>query len=385
MRRFWTLEAGMHFLNHGSFGATPAFVQAAQRDWQARMESQPVRFMTVELPAALRAAADALAAFVGTSGERVALVDNATSGIHAVLHSLGWEQGDELVIANHAYPAVRQLVDVVATRHGLRVVEASIPFPLSRREEIADAYLAVLSARTRLVLVDHVFSPLALVTPLAQVIDQCKARGVRVLVDGAHAPGMLPLALDPLGADWYVGNCHKWMFAAKGCGFVHASPQATAELHPVLASLNRGMGFPREFDWQGTRDYSAWLSLPAALDFLQALGVEHYRSYLYRLASAASASLCEAWGVALPAPQESFAAMVTLPFPAESGGAASVDEARYWHDRLWREHRIEVPVLAFNGRLWVRLSAQVYNELGDYQALSGILPPVRRSPGQRHG
>lgn len=377
MRRFWTLEEGMHFLNHGSFGATPAHVLAAQHDWQARMESQPVRFMTETLPAALRDAAETLGRFLGTAGERIALVDNATTGVQAVLESQAWRAGDELVIANHAYPAIRQGVDALAAQRGVRVVEAVIPFPLRRREEIAEAYRAALSPRTRLVVVDHIFSPLALVTPLAQVIEPCRQRGIPVLVDGAHAPGMLALDLDALGADWYVGNCHKWLLSAKGCAFVYAAGGAAAQVHPLVVSLNRGKGFPHEFDWQGTRDYSAWLSVTAAIDFLHALGVDRYRTYLDRLAHEVAATLADAWDIAPPAPADAFAAMATLPLPVPVNGEVTADVARFWHDHLWQEHRIEVPILAFNGRLWLRLSAQVYNEASDYSVLVNVMKPAK--------
>lgn len=377
MRRFWTLDEGMYFLNHGSFGATPAHVLEAQRDWQARMESQPVRFMTKTLPAALRDAADKLGRFLGTAGERIALVDNATTGVQAVLRSHAWRAGDELVIADHAYQAIRQGVAALAAQRGVRVVEAVIPYPLRRSEDIVEAYLAALSPRTRLVVLDHVFSPLALVTPVGQVIGACRQRRIPVLVDGAHAPGMLALDLDTLGADWYVGNCHKWLLSAKGCAFVYASAEAAAQVQPLVVSLNRGKGFPHEFDWQGTRDYSAWLSVSTAIDFLHALGVERYRTYLDRLAHEVAAKLADAWDIVLPAPAEAYAAMVTLPFPARVDGEANADVAQHWHDRLWQEHRIEVPVLAFNARLWLRLSAQVYNEPSDYLVLTDALKPAK--------
>jgi isopenicillin-N epimerase len=295
MRRLWTLEGGMHFLNHGSFGATPRYVLKAQGRWRARLERQPVRFMTRELPAALRTAAATLAAFVGTAGERIAFVENATGGINAVLRSMTWHAGENIVIANHAYPAVRNAVSFIARRHGLMVVEADIPFPLGKLLDVERAYRAAITAKTRLVIVDHVFSPLAVVAPLKQIVAHCRSRGVPVLVDGAHAPGMLPLSLDSLGADWYVGNCHKWLFAAKGCAFIFASPAAARQLHPATVSNLYGQGFPTEFDWQGTRDYSAWLSVTAALEFLKAIGVERYRDYLQQQTAVAARLMRACW------------------------------------------------------------------------------------------
>lgn len=375
LRPFWSLEPDMHFLNHGSFGATPRHVLAAQDEWRARLEAQPVRFMGSELPVALRAAAARLAGFLGTTGERIAFVENATDGINAVLRSLRWVAGDEIVLANHAYGAVRNAVRFVVERNGLVVKEAVIPFPLDSQKSIQEAYRAEITDRTRLVLVDHIFSTLAVVTPVADIIADCKRLGVLVLVDGAHAPGMLPLELDALGADWYVGNCHKWLLAPKGCAFLYASQSGAKDLHPTVISHGYEAGFPHEFDWQGTRDYSAWLAVAAALDFIGAVGVDRYQAHLRQQALAAGAMLADRWQVKLPAPTEAFAAMVTLPFPVALDASAESleDAARAWHDRLWRKHRIEVPILAFNGRLWVRISAQIYNEMSDYRALASAV------------
>jgi isopenicillin-N epimerase len=200
---------------------------------------------------------------------------------------------------------------------------------------------------------------------------------VPVLIDGAHAPGMLPLDLDGLDADWYVGNCHKWLFAAKGCAFIYASQAGARQLHPTTVSNLYGSGFPSEFDWQGTRDYSAWLSLTAALDFLTAIGVERYRDYLRQQTALAARLMGECWKVALPAPPSAFAAMVTLPFNVRLRQAdrATEEDARHWHDVLWNEHRIEVPVFALRHRLWIRLSAQVYNDASDVLALANAIQP----------
>jgi isopenicillin-N epimerase len=372
LRPLWALQPGMHFLNHGSYGATPRHVLAVQDAWRARMEAQPVDFMSSELPGALRQAAAALGAFVGCAPERLALVENATDGVNAVLRSYPWQAGDEVVVANHAYPAVRHTLGFVAQRHGLLVKHAEVPFPLPSRQALADAYCQAITARTRLAIVDHVFSPLALVTPLEEVVAHCRALGVAVLVDGAHAPGMLPLRLDALGADWYTGNCHKWLFAPKGCAFLHASEAGAARLVPTVISNFHGQGFPAEFDWQGTRDYSGWLALPAAVDFLNAFGAARYQAALPAMAAEMAAMLAARWGVALPAPPDAFAALVTLPLPGTP--EASDANARQWHDRLWQRHRIEVPVMCFNQRLWLRISAQVYNEATDYAALAGALP-----------
>lgn len=374
LRHFWGLEPSMYFLNHGSYGATPRHVLAAQHQWRERMERQPVRFMVDELPGALLAARTRLAGFLGTVPGRLAMVENATSGVNAVLRSIRWRAGDELVLAHHAYLAVRHTVHHLAERHGLVVRLVQVEFPIAGQDSMLEAYWSAITPNTRLVIVDHIFSTLAVRSPVAEIVAVCQPLGVRVLVDGAHAPGLLPLALDELGADWYVGNCHKWLFAPKACGFLVASASAAEDLHPAVVSNFHDSGFPLEFDWQGTRDYSAWLAVTAALDFVEAFGAARYRQVLREQAAAAAALLCQHWSVELPAPMELFSAMVTLPLPTDD--LPTEENAKRWHDRLWAQHRIEVPVLAFNQRLWVRISAQIYNELSDFEALASAVRPM---------
>jgi isopenicillin-N epimerase len=371
LRALWSLDPAIHFLNHGSFGATPRHVQAAQARWREAMEQEPVRFMVDTLPDALRAAGARLAEFVGASPSRLAFVENATAGVNAVLRSIRWQSGDRIVLANHAYPAVKNTARFVAERYGLTVIEARVPWPLTGPQAIIDAYTQALEGGARLAIIDHIFSPLAVVTPLEAITTFCRERGVAVLVDGAHAPGMLPLALDSLGeqgVDWYVGNCHKWLNAPKGCGFIVATPEGQRDLHPAVISNYFGEGFEKEFSWTGTGDPSARLAVTAALEFVEALGIECYRTALHDLARAAAEHIADAWGVAHGAPLAMCAGMVTLPLPVDT--PANEISVAHWRLKLLREHHVEVPVIDIDGRLWVRISAQVYNEIADYHALA---------------
>jgi len=373
LRGLWSLDPAIRFLNHGSYGATPRHVQAAQSRWRDAMEQEPVRFMVDDLPDALRAAGAQLAGFVGASPARLAFVENATAGVNAVLRSIRWQAGDRIVLANHAYPAVKHTVRFFAERHGLVVVEAQVPWPLKGPDAVADAFAQALEGGARIAIIDHIFSPLAVVTPLEAIVSLCRERGVPVLVDGAHAPGMLPLALDALGdtgVDWYVGNCHKWLCAPKGCGFIVATPDGQRDLHPAVISNYFGEGFEREFSWTGTGDPSARLAVTAALEFIEALDVARYDGALRDQARAAAERLQEAWGVAPGAPPEMFAGMVTLPLPVDE--SASEESVARWRRKLLAEHHIEVPVVAIEGRHWVRISAQVYNELSDYEVLARV-------------
>ncbi len=371
LRRYWSLDPSIHFLNHGSFGATPRFVQAVQVHWRDAMEHQPVRFMQDELPDALRAAAVRLAAFVGATPSRLAFVENATAGANAVMHSMPWRAGDKIVIANHAYPALKNCARYHAARHGLTVVEANVPWPLANAQALINAYAAAIEGGARLVIIDHIFSPLAVTTPVGPIVALCKQRGIQVLVDSAHAPALLPLSLDALGdsgADWIVGNCHKWLCAPKGCGFIVATEQGRHDLHPPVISNYFGQGYEKEFAWTGTGDFTARLSIPAALDFIEALGVARYRHGLTTLARDAAAMLSAAWNVTPGAPAEMFTSMVTLPLPISEAG--TLEGVQRWRAKLLAEHNVEVPIHLINDRLWVRISAQVYNEMSDYEALA---------------
>ncbi|HEX4858292.1 MAG TPA: aminotransferase class V-fold PLP-dependent enzyme, partial [Usitatibacteraceae bacterium] len=216
LRRYWTLDPAVHFLNHGSYGACPRHVLNRQAQWRALMEREPVRFMNDILPQALREARDALAEFVGATPQNLVFVENATAGVNAVLRSQDWRTGEAIVLANHAYPAVKNTARFLAQLHGLRVVEADIPWPLTDAGAIVDAYVRAISAGARVAVVDHIFSPLAVETPLDQIARACRSQGVMLVVDGAHAPALLPLELDALaalGVDCYTGNAHKWLCA----------------------------------------------------------------------------------------------------------------------------------------------------------------------------
>ncbi len=291
IRHEWMLDPDFLTVNHGSYGATPRVVLAAQAEWQARMEAQPTRFMQRELPAALRHAATRLAGFMGADGEDLAFVENATVGCNAVLRSLDLIPGDEIVVLSHGYGAVVKTARYVATRSGARVVEAGLPFPRPSDEAVTASIAAAVGPRTRIAVLDHITSASALLLPITAMIDACHAAGVPVLVDGAHAPGNVTLDIPATGADWYVGNCHKWLMAPKGCGFLWARRARQDGLHPVTISHGLGGGFLAEFDWTGTRDMSAYLAVTAALDFHERLGGAALRARNAALAAEAAALL----------------------------------------------------------------------------------------------
>jgi isopenicillin-N epimerase len=370
------LDPDVIFLNHGSFGATPRVVLQAQSAWRDQMERQPVHFFTREFPQALRSAADRLGQFVGAAAEDLVFVDNATTGINAVVRSLSLQPGDQIVTTTHVYAAVRKTLLYVCQRSGATLIEAAVPFPLEDPSQVIDAVAAVLTRQTRLAVLDHITSATGLIFPLPELIALCHAQGIPVLVDGAHAPGMIPLDLTALGADWYTGNGHKWLCAPKGCAFLWASPARQADLHPTVLSHGLGSGFVAEFDWVGTKDVSAWLAVTAALEFHHLLGSASVRQHNHDLVLQASHYLAHTWGVELPAPDRMIGSMVTLPYPHRSWPEQTMlleERALHLHDWLWDQHRIEVPIFPFQGDLWIRISAQVYNEMDEYCRLGDLL------------
>ena len=368
-RAEWPLDPAVANLNHGGYGVTPNAVLAAQAEWRRRIEANPMRFMTRELPAAWRAAAAALAAHLGARGEDVVFVANATEGCNAVLRALDFRAGDEILVTDLAYGAIAKAVRYVAQRSGATVVEAQIPLPLPDNAAAIAAVAARLGPRTRLAVLDHVASGSALVLPVAELARLAHDAGARVLIDGAHAPGQVPLGVPATGADWYVGNCHKWLLAPRGCGFLWAPEAMQVALHPLAISHGYGAGFLAEFDWTGTRDPTPFLCVPAGIACHARFGGAALMARNRLLALEAARLLAARWGTQIGGPPDAFAAMVTVRLPlAETTAEAGLA----LQHRLADEHRIEAAIVAQAGSLWVRVAAQAYNELADYERLAAV-------------
>ena len=371
----WCLDPAVTYLNHGSFGACPAAVLAMQSVLRLEMEREPVDFLAVKLQGRLDAARDALAAFLGADAADLVFVSNATTGVNAVLRSLTFAPGDELLTTNHTYAACRKTIDYVAARSGARVVVATVPFPLDTEEQVIEPILACVSPRTRLAVLDHVTSPTALVLPVARLIAELRSRGIETLVDGAHAPGMLPLALTALGAAYYTGNAHKWLCAPKGAAFLHVRRDRQAGLHPSVISHGYPRGFQAEFDWTGTCDPTPWLCIPEAIRYMGGLLPGGWPELMTRnraLALQARDILCTALGLNAPAPDGMIGSMASITLPAADPGSPA---ARLDSDALcewFRERGVRtwlyphpVPVL--------RAAAQLYNNRDQYQRLATLL------------
>jgi isopenicillin-N epimerase len=384
----WSLDPAVAFLNHGSFGACPTAVLEVQTALRCRIERQPVQFFARDLEGLLDEARAALAAFLGADPDDLAFVTNATAGVNAVLRSLRLAPGDELLTTDHAYGACRNSLAWVAERTGARAVVARVPFPIADPAAVRDAVLATVTPRTRLALVDHVTSPTGLVFPVAELVAALAARGVDTLVDGAHGPGMVPVDLRAIGAAYYTGNCHKWLCAPKGAGFLHVRRDRQPDVHPT--SISHGLTSARtdrshfrlEFDWTGTADPTPWLCVPEAIRYVASLvpgGWEAIRARNHALVLAGRARVAAALGVDPPCPDAMIGSLAALPFP--DGSAEPPASALYAdpvQDALVGRFGVEVPIYPWPAppRRLLRLSAHLYNAPADYERLAAALPSV---------
>ena len=387
LARHWTLDPEVEFLNHGSFGACPRHVLELQQELRARMERQPVLFLSRELEPLLDEARSALARFVGADSDDLAFVPNATAGVNTVVRSLRLLPGDEVLTTDHAYNACRNALRVLEPA-GVRVVTAAVPWPGVTPAQVTDAVLGAVTPRTRLALIDHVTSPTGLVFPIETLVRALAERGVDTLVDGAHAPGMLPLDLRRIGAAYYTGNCHKWLCTPKGSGFLHVRRDRQEGVLPLAVS--HGFNSTRTdrsrfrllFDWGGTDDPTPFLCIPEAIRFLGTLLPGGWPALMQRnreLALAGRDVLCEALAVPPPAPAEMIGSLAAVPLP-DSGGppppAGSMNDPL--QAIVYERHRIEVPIFVFprHPRRLVRIAAQVYNSRPQVERLARALKEV---------
>ncbi|MBC24047.1 MAG: aminotransferase, partial [Phycisphaerae bacterium] len=291
-RGFFQLAPEIHFLNHGSFGALPRSVQEAQDHWRARIEAHPIKLLGRECPDLLKEALGPVADLVGARRDELCFVTNATEGINALLRSMEFAPGDELLTTNHVYNAIRQAMKYRARETGGSYVEVDVPLPIASEQQILDVIMSAVTDRTRLLIIDHITSPTAIVFPIEQLVSMARQRGIRIIIDGAHGPGMVPLELDSLGADAYVANLHKWICAPKGCAFMWVAPEHQGSVHPATISHYLDDGYFDEFSWQGTRDITAWLSAPAAIEFISQWGLQDLMDRNHQMAAWAHQMLC---------------------------------------------------------------------------------------------
>jgi len=355
-----------------------------QRKWQNLMEKEPVRFFEELMPDLLLKSREALGTFLSCSPNDLAFVSNATSGVNTILRSLHFEQGDEILVPNHAYQACRNSIDFVAQRSGATVVVVPIPFPIDSPQTVIDVMKSARTERTKLVMIDTVTSPTGLRMPFEELTSFFENQGVEVLLDAAHGIGMIPLDLETLGASYVTSNCHKWLCAPKGTAFLYVREDKQNKIQPLTIShghtfpLGNTTRFRHEFDWTGTQDISGWCALPAVIEEMAKLvdgGWEAIMQHNHDLALQGRDILCERLGIEQPCPDEMIACISTIRLPGEIPSKEKMHEPDPLHHILSEKYNIQVPVWSWPspaGR-YLRISAQLYNSIEQYEQLADAL------------
>ncbi len=385
MRDLFLLDPDLIFLNHGSFGACPKPVFERYQQWQRELERNPVAFLGRRSAALLAEARAALGAYLGASGSDLVFLPNATTGVNLVARSIGLQPGDEVLATDQEYGACDAAWRFVCERAGAHYRRVPVPLPFEPGT-FATRLLQAATPRTKLIFSSHLTSTTALVFPVAELCARAREAGITTLIDGAHAPGQITLDLAAVGADFYTGNCHKWLCAPKGSAFLHVRPEHHEALHAGVvswgylaaqasaATLGGHTGFDayvgtttleRRLQWQGTRDIAAFLTVPAAINFQTEHDWPRQRERCHELALATQAAVLARNGLAPIAAGDSLAQMAPIPVRASDADAL--------RRHLFEQHRIEIPVTQHDGRTFVRLSVQAYNTQAELDTLVSAL------------
>ncbi len=386
----WTLPDDVTYLNHGSFGPSPRSVQHARRQWSEKLEGQPMDFFVRQLEGHRADARARIGEFVGADPRNLVFVDNATSGMNIVARSMDLQAGDEVLLTDHEYGAVMRIWQSVCRPVGARVFVKSLPSPVRSAGALVDAVLEGVTQDTRLIVVSHVTSATALIFPVEEVCRRAGERGVPVCIDGPHAVAMLPLQLERIGCDFYTASCHKWLSAPFGSGFLWVSPKRHGRMQPAIRSWGRGEAgavsdWRDEFNWSGTRDPAAFFSIPAAIEFLQSVGLETFRERTHELARYARTRITELTGLEPLVPDERdwYGPMTALPLPATGEAPPEPPSPDPLQNALWERYRIEVLVSHWNENRLLRVSCHLYNSKADIdrlvEALGALLELERNS------
>lgn len=371
LRDHFLLDPDITYLNHGSYGATPRPVMAAYQRWQLRLERGPVTFLVAELPERIGQVRRVLGSYVGASPEDLVLLPNVTFGVNTLAHSLNLGVGDEILATNHEYGACDLTWERLCRKTGAVYRRCPLPLPLPDEEALVDRFWTAVTPRTRLIFISHLTSSTAQEMPVARLNRMAREAGIPTLIDGAHVPGQIPLKIDDLDPDYYVGNCHKWMCAPKGTAFLYVRKTLQPQIEPLIVSwgmdrevpLNLGTYFQDRLQWWGTMDPSAFLSIPAAIRFQEEHEWERVRQNCHALLRAALEEMEQLTG--LPSPYRAssrFYQMAITPLPP-------LKDPQMLKYRLINDHHIEVPVIEWADVSFLRISVQGYNTRADLEKL----------------
>ncbi|AEV88150.1 aminotransferase V [Actinoplanes sp. SE50] len=376
-RLLFSLDPAVSYLNHGSFGALPITVQRAQQRLRDEMDLNPMRFFGPGLLDRIIHTRRHLAAFLGADPEGSALTSNTTTAVSLVLQSVRLKESDEVLLTDHAYGAVTMAVRRECRRTGATTRTIAVPFGASGPEVLSRVRAALRPGRTRLLIIDQVTSATATLMPVREVVAAARAQGIPVMVDGAHVPGMLPVRVEEIGADFWVGNLHKWGWAPRGTSLLAVSPDWRRRIDPLVVSWEQDQGFPLSVEFQGTIDYTPWLAAPAGIFAMRTLGPEVVREHNAALAAYGQRVVGAALGHApadLPEPGGPGVSMRIVPLPA--GVATTFPEAHALRGHIADKLGVETQINAWGGRGLLRLSAQIYNRPEEYHHLADRLPSL---------
>jgi isopenicillin-N epimerase len=372
LKDLFLLDPEIHFLNHGSFGATPRAVFAVYQDWQRRLERQPVLFLGREFNHLNQEARQALGAYLNGRAEDLVFVPNATHGVNIVARSLELGSGDEVLATDHEYGACDRTLEFICRKRGALYLRQPIPLPISNQDDLLERFWEGVTHRTKVIFLSHISSPTALRFPVKEICRRARLAGIRTIVDGAHAPGQIPVDLAKTGADFYTGNCHKWMMSPKGAGFLHAREEVQHLIEPLVVSwgynaeedFTTGSAFIDYLQWTGTRDPAAALSVPAAIQFMEEHQWDEVRLACTELLGSALSQIEMVTGLPplYPDDRNFFTQMAVAQLPPET-------DVKLLKTRLYDEFRVEVPIFEWNMLKLVRISVQGYNTQEDVDAL----------------
>ncbi|MFC2130817.1 aminotransferase class V-fold PLP-dependent enzyme [Bacteroidota bacterium] len=367
------LDDKLKYLNHASFGATPKLVMERFLKLTQQVENNPMQFYLVDYPLLMAKSRIKIAEFLNSQKDNIAFVDNATTGVNTVLHSLQHQINSkwEILTVNHYYPAIKNTLKYLSNVTGCKIIAAELPDYTESKEQIIDIIKTAVSEKTKLMVIDHISSISAIIFPLKEIIDFCRNNNILILIDGAHAPGFLDLNLDELKPDWYTGNLHKWLFAPKGTAIFYASKPDKHDIHPVVISNNYQNGFTKEFDWTGTKNFCSWLTVPECIEFHQ----QYFDwDYCRQLSIYARNLIISKLGLK-PLANESLTGLMHSFWLPESSGSTMEDVINL-RKTLLEKYQIEIFMYPFNGRIVLRTSSQVYNHEEEYNILVKALKDI---------
>lgn len=376
-RSLWSIRSDTTYLNHGSFGPSPIAVQQVRQQFTAELEAQPMEFFCQRMETELGSVSQRLGEFIGCKAGNLLLVDNATVGMNVAAGAIPLEAGDNVVLTDHEYGAVRRLWSRKCEQAGAWLVTAELPFPLDTTDNVVSAVMSATNENTRLIVVSHVTSQTAAVLPVEEICAAARKREIPVCIDGPHAVAMREINLRDIGCDFYTASCHKWLCAPFGSGFLYVHPKWQSRLRPVITSWGGSIaGHDRswkdDFNWLGTRDPAPLLSIPAAIDFLEEQGLDRFRRHGHQLAQYARNQLADNFQAqaVLPDSEQWYGTMITVRLPEPPGWQPAthgrIDDLQ---QRLRDDHRLEAPVFGWNGHRCLRVSAHLYNSRADIDRL----------------